>query len=182
MEKMPKTIKYSLLLVVLGIVAGVLLAYVNSITAPIIAAREENELKEVLEGYFECERFTEETTEYTLDSGIEKIYFGYVDEKLTMIIYQTSKKGYGGSIVSLVGITLADDTIVDVQVVTAKDETASIGSKVVGHDFTVSGENIQDYSFEIISGATISSNAVKNGLIAAINHYTVNKSLFEKAS
>ena len=61
MEKMPKTIKYSLLLVVLGIVAGVLLAYVNSITAPIIAAREENELKEVLEGYFECERFTEET-------------------------------------------------------------------------------------------------------------------------
>ena len=182
MKEMPKTIKYSLLLIILGVIAGVLLAYVNSITAPIIAAREEDELKEVLEGYFECDRFTDETTEYALDQGIEKIYFGYVDEKLTMVIYQTSKKGYGGSIVSLVGITLADDKIVDIQVATAKDETASIGSKVVGHDFTVSGENIKDYSFEIISGATISSNAVKNGLIAAINHYTANKSLFEKVS
>ena len=41
MKELPKTIKYSLLLVILGIVAGGLLAYVNSITAPIIAERKD---------------------------------------------------------------------------------------------------------------------------------------------
>jgi electron transport complex protein RnfG len=71
MKELPKTIKYSLLLVILGIVAGGLLAYVNSITAPIIAERKDAELKEILEEYFECERFTDETTNYELDKGIE---------------------------------------------------------------------------------------------------------------
>ncbi len=182
MKEMPKTIKYSLLLVVLGIIAGVLLAYVNSITAPIIAARKDAELKEILEEYFECDRFTDETTNYNLDKGIEKIYFGYVEGKLELVIYQASTNGYGGPIVSLIGINLADDKLVDIQVASAENETVGIGSEVLDHDFSIAGESINDYSFEIISGATVSSNAVKNNLIVVIKHYTENKSLFGKAS
>lgn len=182
MKELPKTIKYSLLLVILGIVAGGLLAYVNSITAPIIAERKDAELKEILEEYFECERFTDETTNYELDKGIEKIYFGYVENNLEVVIYQTSTNGYGGPIVTLVGINLTDDKLVNLQVASAENETVGIGSKVLNHDFSVAGENITDYSFEIISGATVSSNAVKNNLIIAVKHYTENKTLFEKVS
>ncbi|MDD3348505.1 MAG: FMN-binding protein [Bacilli bacterium] len=182
MKEMPKTIKYSLFLVVLGIIAGVLLAFVNSITAPIIDARKEEELKEVLEEYFECDKFSDETANYSLDKGIEKIYFGYIGNNLTMVIYQASTNGYAGPVVSLVGINIADDKLVDIKVASADKETSGIGSKVIGHDFNITGESINDYSFDIISGATVSSNAVKNNLVIAINHYTDNKALFEKAS
>ena len=70
----------------------------------------------------------------------------------------------------------------NLQVASADNETVGIGSKVLNHDFSVAGESITDYSFEIISGATVSSNAVKNNLIIAVKHYTENKTLFEKAS
>lgn len=182
MKNMPKTIKYSLFLVILGIIAGVLLAYVNSITAPLITAREEAELKEVLESYFVCDKFSDATADYELDKGIEKVYFGYIDNALSLVIYQASANGYAGKVISLVGIDFSTDKIVDVPVANADSETSGIGSLVVGHDFDLAGKNIGDYEFEVIAGATVSSKAVKASLEAAVNHYLKNKDLFVKGS
>ena len=139
-------------------------------------------IKEILEEYFECERFTDETTNYELDKGIEKIYFGYVENNLEVVIYQTSTNGYGGPIVTLVGINLTDDKLVNLQVASAENEAVGIGSKVLNHDFSVAGEKTSPIILLKLYRGTVSSNAVKNNLIIAIKHYTENKTLFEKVS
>ncbi|MDD3171743.1 MAG: FMN-binding protein [Bacilli bacterium] len=176
MKHAPKSIRYSLFLLVLGIIAGILLATVNSITAPIIEERKENEIKEALQEYFTFDRFSEVTSSYSdLDKAIEKIYIAYSSNAISAVIYQVSTNGYGGEVITLIGIDMINDKIIDVKAISATNETSGIGSKVIGHDFGVSSELVSDYSFEIIAGASVSSGAVKTGVEIAATHYIANK-------
>lgn len=168
-----KTLKYALFLLVLGIIAGGLLALVNSFTAPVIEGRKRQAVKELLGEYFDYASFsTDKASLYPeKDSTIEAIYFAFDDEdKVAAVIYQVSAKGYGGPVVTLVGIK-ADGTFDDAVVVEAKNETPGYGSKAIGFDFDVKNKSVDVKAFKTITGATSTSNAVHKGILAAAAHF-----------
>ena len=92
------------------------------------------------------------------------IYIGYVAE--------VAPKGFGGEITLMVGVN-ANGGIVGVKVISHK-ETAGLGSRVSESEYLTkylgaNGETID--SVDTISGATISSKAVRSGVADAISVY-----------
>lgn len=176
MNNMPKPLKYSLFLLALGLITGFMLAFINSITEPIIDKRKEDEAREALQDYFDYEKYEDVTSEFVNNQkGIDKIYLAFNSDKLVAVIYQTTFLGYGGDVTSLVGIDATNDKFINVYAIDASQETKNIGSKIIGHDFDIKNENIKSYTFEIIVGATYSSNAVKSGVEASKINYEANK-------
>ncbi|MGD9887192.1 MAG: FMN-binding protein [Bacilli bacterium] len=170
---MGKPLKYSLILIVLGIIAGFLLAFVNSITSEIIYERQQAELKAALEEYFPYEAYSvDQSSQYSnLNTKINAIYFGFgADNKLAAVIYKTKAQGYGGDVISLVCIGV-NGKIVDAKMIEATKETPGKGDKLFDHDFTIANESVDSYSTEIVSGSTVTSNAVIDGIDAAISHF-----------
>lgn len=170
---MNKTLKYTLFLLVMGIVAGGLLALVNSFTAPIIEERQRQAVMEALGEHFDYPDFSlDKANEYPeRNKNILAIYFAFDSEgKVAAVIYQTTAKGYGGQIVSLIGIK-ADGSFDNVAVVEAGSETKGLGTQVLDFDFGVNNESVNDYSYNTISGATVSSEAVHAGIDVAAAHF-----------
>ncbi len=182
MVKMSNTIKYTIFLIVLGLVSGGLLAFINSVTDPIIQERKEKEIQEKLSSAFTFSTSKEVTSEFDdLGSNIGAIYLVGDDEgKLLTIVYEAYANGYGGKVVSLVGFN-SEGKIVNAVVADASTETSGIGSKVIDHDFGINGVIVEEFNFfdsaQIISGVTVSSNAVGNGINAAVNHFNLNKDI-----
>jgi electron transport complex protein RnfG len=174
---MNKTVKYALFLIILGIIAGGLLAAVNSFTAPIIEERQKQAVINALGEHFDYEDYSlDQAPKYPKrNQNIKAIYFGFdEDGKLAAVIYQISRKGYGGPVVSLVGIKV-DGTFDNVAVVEAVNETSGIGTQVLEFDFGVNNESVDSYSYNTISGATVSSEAVVFGIDDAVAHFNTIK-------
>ncbi len=170
---MAKPLKYSLILIVLGILAGFLLAFVNSFTSEIINERKQEEVRLALIEHFPYDSYSiDQSDNYTnLDSKILEIYFGFgADKKLSSVIYKTKGIGYGGEVISLVCIN-ADGTFVDVKMVEASKETKGIGDKVFNHDFKIATESVGSYDAEVLARSSMTSNAVIGGIEAAANHF-----------
>lgn len=175
---MNKPLKYSIFLTVLGIIAGFLLAFVNSITAPVIEARKKEEVKKALQEHFDYPDFSvSQIANYKdIDKTITDIFFAFDNNKLTAVIYQTKASGYQSEVVALVGIK-ADGTFEKV-VMIDEGETSGIGTNVYKHDFKITGEVVTDYSYELLGGATRTSSAVAKGIDAAAKHFkTIKDSL-----
>jgi electron transport complex protein RnfG len=157
----------------LGIIAGGLLAVVNSFTAPIIEERQREAVMEALNEHFDYPEYFDRSDEYPVrTSEITAIYFAYDEGKVARVavIYQVTTQGYGGAVVSLVGIK-ADGTFDDVAVVEAKNETPNLGTQIIGHDFGIKNESVNDYSYDTIGGATKSSEAVHFAIDIAAEHF-----------
>lgn len=169
---MNKTIRYALFLLVLGIIAGGLLAVVNSFTAPIIEERQREAVMEALNEHFDYPEYSLDRSHEYPDrtSEITAIYFAFDEENVAAVIYQVTTQGYGGAVVSLVGIK-ADGTFDDVAVVEAKNETPNLGTQIIGHDFGIKNESVNDYSYDTIGGATKSSEAVHFAIDIAAEHF-----------
>lgn len=170
---MNRTLKYTLFLLIMGIVAGGLLALVNSFTAPIIEERQRQAVMEVLGEHFDYQDYSlyKASDDQDLDPAIMAIYLARNSEgEEAAVIYQTSAKGYGGQIVSLIGIKL-DGSFDNVVVVEASGETKGLGTQVLDFDFGVNNESVNDYSYNSISGATVSSAAVHIGIDVAAEHF-----------
>lgn len=183
---MNKTIKYGLFLLVLGIIVGSLLVTVNAITAPII---EERALKDAQETISEIAPNVSDvkdvTTDYKKkDKNIKSIYQSG-DDKYAIYIVVTA--GYSsGEITTIVVFDTATKKIVNSKVTKAEKQTAGIGDQVLTYDFKTAGKNAQDYAdvnfkeiskdniisqYNAISGATVSSRAVLQGVQIAANHF-----------
>ena len=107
---MNKPLKYSIFLTVLGIIAGFLLAFVNSITAPVIEARKKEEVIKALQEHFDYQDFSVSKIANYNDKTITDIFFAFDNNKLAAVIYQTKASGYQSDVVALVSIK-ADCTI-----------------------------------------------------------------------
>lgn len=171
---MNKTIRYALFLLVLGIIAGGLLAVVNSFTAPIIEERQREAVMEALNEHFDYPEYSLDRSHEYPDrtSEITAIYFAFdeVNVAAVAVIYQVTTQGYGGAVISLVGIK-ADGTFDDVAVVEAKNETPNLGTQIIGHDFGIKNESVNNYSYDTIGGATKSSEAVHFAIDIAAAHF-----------
>lgn len=158
-------IKPFLVLVAICLAVSVLLAFTNSVTAPIIEENQritaEQTRKAVLAG-------AESFTEIECDTDALGITGAFRENNGKGYVVTAAKKGYGGPVEVTVGLD-ADGKIVGLSV-NASKETSGVGSKAGEDDYIAKfiGLDNDSSSVDKISGATYSSIAVKTGVDAAL--------------
>ena len=169
--------KLGLNLLIISAVAALLLALTNSVTASTIAQRNEQANAEarklVLESAQDFEQVKVSEIYEAKDASGNTV--GYTLKVLP--------SGYGGTIELMVGIDSAKGQVSGINVV-SNSETAGLGAKATNPEFSdqYKGKPLEELSvlkngtpgdteIKAISGATITSTAVTNGVDAAIEVY-----------
>lgn len=189
-----KFIKNCLALLFITLVAGLALSFVNEITKEPIAQAEENAKLDAYNAVFENAQFEALGNSEDLLLASKAINtVCTVDEVLCAkdesgniigyVMSVTSPLGYGGDIKMAVGISSENDTLTGFSVL-SNSETAGLGAKCTEEEFAgqfagksadgieyVKGGASADNQIDAISGATITTNAVTEGVNAALNVY-----------
>lgn len=168
-------LKPVLVLFCIAAVVAVVLAVVNSVTAPVIEENDriaaEQKRKDALST---ADSFMEvELSRFSEVEGITGFYVGKnASNEPVGFVVTASFQGYGGQVVSTVGI--GNDCKVLSVISDVSTETSGVGSKCGHPDFLarfkgLSYENpAAAGSVDGISGASRTSNAVKKGVQAAL--------------
>ena len=161
-------------LLLICIVASALLAYTNSVTAPIIAASEEEAARQARIAVLpEADDF-EEIQADGLPDSITQVYRATND---VGYVFMITSDGYGGrdTLSMICGID-SEGHITDTQVL-SHEETVGLGSKITGDDFRSQfvGKDAGLEGVDIISGATFSSNYYINAIRDAFTAYDLVK-------
>lgn len=180
--------KLGLNLLIISAVAALLLALTNSVTASTIAQRNEQANAEarklVLESAQDFEQVKDVKTDNSKGIEVSEIYEAK-DASGNTVGYtlKVLPSGYGGTIELMVGIDSAKGQVSGINVV-SNSETAGLGAKSTDPEFSdqYKGKPLEELSvlkngtpgdteIKAISGATITSTAVTNGVDAAIEVY-----------
>lgn len=179
---MKDILKLGITLFAICAVAALVLGVTNNITAPVIEERNiqaSNEARKIV--LSEADEF-KELDGMNSDIVLE-VYEGIKDGQVIGYTIKTSSKGYGGAIELMVGIS-KDGKITGVEIGN-HSETPGLGSKatepmfknqyvdkdVLNSLLVVKGSTNNDNEISAISGATITSNGVTNGVNAAMKIY-----------
>ena len=180
-NKFREYIAPSLVLVVICLVITGALAYINSITAPII---EQNSIKAADEARAELLPSADSFTAYDGDLVVleaDKVFVTdcYIADNDTGMVVTVKSKSFGGLLTEMVGID-TDGCITGVKV-TAHADTPGLGTKAHDSGYLeqykgltelANADNIKgDSAVTFISGATISSNGVYQGVCAALAQF-----------
>jgi electron transport complex protein RnfG len=167
----PNTISgLAMTLTFLCIVVSLLLAVANSLTADIIAKRQEETTSKAMLAVITADEFVE--------SEDSTLYLAYSNSELVGYTVQVFPSGYGGEIAMVVGI----DTNLKITAVSLvrHSETPQIGSKIASEDwFFPQFQNkggvlaYDNQELSAITGATVSSKAVLKGINAALTQVTL---------
>ena len=180
--------KLGLNLLIISAVAALLLALTNSVTSSTIAQRNEQANAEarklVLESAQDFEQVKDVKTDNSKGVEVSEIYEAK-DASGNTVGYtlKVLPSGYGGTIELMVGIDSAKGQVSGLNVV-SNSETAGLGAKSTDPEFSdqYKGNPLEELSvlkngtpgdteIKAISGATITSTAVTNGVDAAIEVY-----------
>ena len=182
---MGKIIKLGFVLLVITAVTGLILGAVHTITLEpirIAEAREKNEaLAATLPGATEFKEMP-----LPEDHGIvTEIYEGSDGSNTVGYNFTVTPKGYGGLITIIVGIA-SDGRVMDIKIL-GHNETPGLGAKAVelpfSGQFTKKAVDkfvvtklppVETAEIQAISGATITSTAVVDGVNTAINCWKEN--------
>lgn len=192
---MKSMIKDAIILLLITLIAGAALGYVNYITEGPIALAEENAKKAAYREVFEDADAFEiiaDATPYTSISewggeGFSNVKINEVlnakdseGNVLGYVLGITTSEGYGGDITFTLGIS-SDGTITGVSILSIS-ETAGLGmkapevlvpqfdDKVSSYTVTKTGAT-SDAEIDAISGATITSKAVTNAVNAGLFYF-----------
>ncbi len=165
---MKKTsVKAVVVLVAICMLTAALMAAVNLLTAPKIAAANEAAEREALNAVLP-ENSGFDKYEGELPESVSAIY---IDKGHKGSVAMLSVKGYDSSKPMSVAVGFnGSGEILSVRVISAQGETSGIGSKVTGEDFLsqFGGKNAANMNeVDAISGATISSSALIEAVSAA---------------
>ena len=167
---MKKSIRIVLTLGLITALVGAMLAFVNLMTKDRIAEQNQKAMDEAIAVIFgECK--TEEI-EGDYEAPVSKVYAVKPSEGAPAYCVLVKPKGYGGAVEMMVGIDFSG-AVCGISVV-SHAETPNLGTKVVENENYLNGYlgktepvNFGD-GVEAISGATRSSNAVRDGVNAAL--------------
>ena len=155
-------------------VCAALLAFVNYITAPVIAQNELLKKEEALKGIFpSLTEYTEIQTDGFAQAEVNAVYLIKSDGVYTGYCADITTNGFGGGINMIVGVD-ADSKIAGIKII-SHSETAGVGTNAMSEGYLSSytglgGTNIMLGSgIDAYSGATISSRAVNAGINAALD-------------
>ena len=167
-----ENIKYylhiGLTLLVIAAVTATMLAFVNALTRGRIADNERAVMQDAMGRIFEeCDGIKTVDKEY--DSPVVAVYEVYKGDELLGRGVQVSPVGFKEAINMIVGVD-GDGKCVGVEIISLSD-TPGVGTKVKEKTFLEGFDGLDSQSIgtvELISGATISSTAVKKGVEAAL--------------
>lgn len=171
-NKKQETVKYyiriALTLLIISSVTAAMLAFVNGMTKERIAENEFAVMKDAIGNIFVgCDDIKALEGEYP--EPVTAVYEVYGDGTLLGYGIQSAPVGFKDVIGLIIG-TDKDGKCLGVEVTSISD-TPGVGTKVKEGNFlygfkSLNAENVDDY--DTISGATISSKAVKEGVSAAL--------------
>lgn len=191
---MKEMMKNTGILLVITVVAGLVLGLVYQITKDPIAQQEAKAKQEACQEVFQ-DAASFETMELTAVDAAEWAAAGYgqesIDEVLSAldasgsmlgyVITVTTKEGYGGDIQFSIGVRM-DGTLNGMSILSIS-ETAGLGMRaeevlkpqfadkqVEKFEYTKSGAATES-QIDAISGATITTNAVTNGVNAGLYYF-----------
>ena len=164
-------IRLSAVLCIITLVAGMVLAGVDKITAPKIALAEKVASEEAMKGIIpEAESFK------TINDNVTAALSG--DECIGYCV-KVETVGYGGKIVMMVGLGADENGGVKGIEILSHSETAGLGANIVNDDFkkqfagkdvslqVVKGDTKKQNEIKALTGATISSRAIAAGVESA---------------
>lgn len=157
-------------------IAAVLLGFTNMATADIIAEQAGNANAEALKVVLPTASEFEVVEDLSLDGTIvTDVNAGKENGEITGYAFNVAPVGYGGPINMLVGIS-AEGTLTGIEIV-SHEETPGLGAKATEPEFKDQFKEkkadgpLTVGDIEAISGATITSTAVTDGVSAAIDLY-----------
>lgn len=190
MNEKSAMIKDALILFAITVVAGLLLGVVYDVTKEPIAQQKAKAKQEACANVFAEAKTFETVTDLdgvAVSNNIDGVDIDEVmraldgDETLGYVITVTDHEGYGGDIQFSMGVTL-DGTLNGISLLSIS-ETAGLGmkagdvlvpqfenKKVEQFTYTKSGAT-NDSEIDAISGATITTNAVVNGVNAGLTYF-----------
>ncbi len=188
---MRNTLKLGLFLLLIAGIAGLGIAYVHQLTAPLIEEQLVNEkANSLLAVYPEGEVIKDETEKYfnsNVDPVLKELNVVYENNNMIGVIYLVEPSGYNGAIQLMAGFDLATQKITGIKVL-SQSETPGLGANAEESFFTerfqgksienpleiVKQEPVGDNQVLAITSATITSKAVASGVNAARAHFMEN--------
>lgn len=185
---MREIIKLAGILFVITAIAAVLLGFTNMATADKIEQQliqeNINARKAVLPKATEFKELEDEELNNTIQKDfqiIEEVYEGLDEEELVGYTFKTTPKGFGGQMVINVGISL-DGKVSGIKVV-SHTETPGLGAKSTEENYqnqykdkpienpleVVKSSPSSENEIEAITGATVTTNGVTDGVNIAID-------------
>lgn len=174
---MKENLKLGIILLIIAATAGLILSVAHSVTMKPILAKEKEEKESAMKLVLhEAESF--ETVKIDKSEEVLGAEAGIKDGKKIGYCINVSSKGYGGPINMMIGIS-EDGKIEGVRILSLS-ETPGLGSKTQEPEFidqfkdkqaaelSVVKDTASDNQIQAVSGATISSTAVTNGVNNAI--------------
>lgn len=186
---MNNTIKYTIFMIVIGVVVSLLLSIVNEFTSPIIENQKLEKVKISLEEVDNVNKWQSYSNVINIseDEFIEEVYVSINNNKEYQIIaYLLNTKGYSnGNIESLVFIDYNKKIINSVKIISIENQTKGIGSLILDDPNYVKvynnkevkqyiNDNVNNHNSEssdVITGATISSRGVIQAVISACENF-----------
>lgn len=176
-EEKLSIVKTAVILFIITAISAGLLAYINSVTAPII--NDNNIKKQVTAmGKVLANADFDVINNLRTDDMDKAVTSVYKDKNNQGYAVMVSPVGYGGEISMVVGV-LEDGAVCGVDII-SQSETAGLGAKCTQSEFlsqftgtsegvSVAKGNAKDNQINAISSATITSKAVTNGVNIAID-------------
>lgn len=182
-------------LLVITVISGLLLGGVYQLTKDPIAAQELKAKQEACKAVFAEAASFNEITDFDSEAESAKIHDNYPKQDIDgmyealdasgnvigYVINVTTHEGYGGDIQFSLGIS--DDSVLNGMSLLSISETAGLGMRagevlvpqfkdkpITVFTYTKTGST-SDSEIDAISGATITTNAVTNGVNAGIYYY-----------
>lgn len=181
-------IRLGVYLLIVGALAGIGVAYVNSATEPVIADRiSETKLSGLEEVYPGAETIEDETEKYldkTTAAEIIEVNVAYASSQPVGVIYTVEPKGYSGPITTMVGFDIEKKEITRIKII-AQSETPGLGDQCKTPWFAerFQGKNAAlelevtktepagDNQIVAITASTITTEAITKGINLAREHF-----------
>lgn len=172
MERKP--IFLACFLCVIGIICSGLIASVHQVTEPIIQKREQVEHEATILSFFnEMDHFLESSVDSEKYPAIQTVYEVFDPQNNSLgRIYELVTKGYGGDVSLLVAYDLKSQQLTHLSYIGTFSETPGFGSRVKENEFLnqVVNQPVEAMKIDTLSGATITSSAVKKAIEQANQH------------
>jgi len=173
-------IRLALILLAITAVVAMLLGAVNEITKGPIAEQKAHALAEGMSEVMEAESYEllENMEDRGFDPLVAEVYTAVSAGNTVGYCIKTTPSGYGGVIEMVVGVDL-DGAVTGVKI-TSMSETANVGTKTRDAEWlsqfkgkrngvsVITRGDAGENEVSAVSGATVSSKAVTNGVAAAI--------------
>jgi Na+-translocating ferredoxin:NAD+ oxidoreductase subunit G len=165
-------ISYAFFIGLVSAFSASIVTFAKDTTTPIIEERAKVALDEAMDTlslYYEITSY-EEMELSSLDPGLVNLYELLLDDGSIKYIYNIANNGKNGLIKFL--LSYSDTGDVENIIYISHKETPGRGDKIEKNPFlgNLLGQNMNSIEIDTISGATLSSTAVKNGVISSSSH------------